>query len=119
MGSTGSAPQGIPIEVAPEAKDESDTELAILAAVRRGADRLTIVGGLGGRPDHLLANIVLLGHPALGDRPIELLDDKTRVTLLRGPARRRARRPGRRPRLAAAARPGGRGRHDERAALAA
>ena len=30
---------------------------------------------------------MLLGHPALGDRPIELLDDKTRVTLLRGPAR--------------------------------
>jgi thiamine pyrophosphokinase len=79
--------QGIPIEVAPAAKDESDTELAILAAIRRGADRLTIVGGLGGRPDHLLANIGLLGHPALSDRPIELLDDRTRVTLVRGPAR--------------------------------
>ena len=80
--------EAIPIEVAPEAKDESDTELAILAALRRGADRLTIVGGLGGRPDHLLANIGLLGHPALGDRPIELLDDRTRVTLVRGPGRR-------------------------------
>ncbi len=76
---------GVPIETASAAKDESDTELAIRAALARGADRLTIVGGLGGRPDHLLANIGLLALPGLADRPTELLDGATRVTLVRGP----------------------------------
>ncbi len=79
---------GIPIEAAAAAKDESDTELAVLAAVRRGADALTIVGGLGGRPDHLLANIGLLAHPALAVRRVELIDDRTRITLIRGPGER-------------------------------
>lgn len=78
---------GVPVETAPAAKDESDTELAVGAALARGADRLTIVGGLGGRPDHLLANIGLLGLPSLGGRPTTLLDGSTRLTLLRGPAR--------------------------------
>jgi len=76
---------GVPVEIAPTGKDESDTELAIRAALIRGADRLTIVGGLGGRPDHLLANIGLLALPELAGRPIELLDGATRVTLVRGP----------------------------------
>jgi thiamine pyrophosphokinase len=75
----------IPIEEASTTKDESDTELAILAALARGADRLTIVGGLGGRADHLLANIGLLALPALVGRSVELLDGSTRVTLIRGP----------------------------------
>jgi thiamine pyrophosphokinase len=78
---------GIPVEVAKEAKDESDTELAIRAALARGADALTIVGGLGGRPDHLIANVALLALDALGERPVELLDDRNRISLLRGPGR--------------------------------
>jgi thiamine pyrophosphokinase len=82
---------GIPVEVAPEAKDESDTELAIRAAVARGAGALTIVGGLGGRPDHLIANVALLALDALGERPVELLDARSRVSLLRGPGRRELR----------------------------
>jgi thiamine pyrophosphokinase len=35
---------GVAIDVAPADKDESDTELAVLAALARGADALTIVG---------------------------------------------------------------------------
>jgi thiamine pyrophosphokinase len=76
---------GVPVEIAPPAKDESDTELAIRAALARGADRLTIVGGLGGRPDHLLANIALLALPQLAGLPVALLDDRTRISLVRGP----------------------------------
>lgn len=74
---------GIPVEVAPTAKDESDTELAVRAALARGADALTIVGGLGGRPDHLLANIALLAMPELAELTAELLDGSTRVRLVR------------------------------------
>ena len=82
---------GIPVEVAPGAKDESDTELAIRAALARGADGLTIVGGLGGRPDHLIANVGLLALDELGQRPVELLDERSRISLLRGPGRRELR----------------------------
>ncbi len=79
---------GVPVEVAPTAKDESDTELAIRAALARGADALTIVGGLGGRPDHLLANVGLLALPELAGLSVVLLDDRTRVSLVRGPGSR-------------------------------
>jgi len=78
---------GVPIDLAPADKDESDTELAILAAVRAGATDLTILGALGGpRLDHALANVALLAHPALAGRTARLLDARTRVSLVVGPA---------------------------------
>lgn len=74
---------GVPIERAPTGKDESDTELAVLAAVARGATRLTILGAFGGpRLDHAFANVWLLAHPALTGRDAILLDATTRVRLL-------------------------------------
>jgi thiamine pyrophosphokinase len=36
-------------------KDETDTELGLLALAERGADRIVLAGGGGGRLDHLLA----------------------------------------------------------------
>ena len=80
--------RGVPVEAAPTAKDESDAELAVRAALARGVDAITIVGALGGRPDHLLANTGLLAMPALAGRPAELLDGSTRITLVRGPGTR-------------------------------
>jgi thiamine pyrophosphokinase len=78
---------GIALELAPVAKDESDTELAVAAAVRRGADRLTILGALGGpRLDHALANVWLLAHPGLAGREAVILDARTRIRLLAAPA---------------------------------
>jgi thiamine pyrophosphokinase len=76
--------RGIPIEQAPTDKDESDTELAVCAALARGADSITIVGGFGGRLDHLLANVGLLALAQLTGVPTQLLDATTRVTLIRG-----------------------------------
>jgi thiamine pyrophosphokinase len=74
---------GIPVELVAAAKDESDLELAVAAAIAQGAGRLTLLGALGGpRFDHALANAWLLAHPALGDRPAVLLDATTRVRLL-------------------------------------
>jgi thiamine pyrophosphokinase len=49
---------GIPLERTRPDKDESDTELAVAAALRLGADGVVVVGGLGGpRIDHALAKI--------------------------------------------------------------
>ena len=78
---------GVPIELVAADKDESDTELAMLAAVDRGATDVTILGGLGGpRLDHALANVALLGHPKLQGKTARILGDRSRVTLLSGPA---------------------------------
>jgi thiamine pyrophosphokinase len=77
---------GVPLERSRQDKDESDTELAILAALRRGVTGIVIVGGLGGaRIDHSLANISLLALPVLADRPAALLDARSRISLIRAP----------------------------------
>jgi thiamine pyrophosphokinase len=83
----GLAAAGVAIERAETDKDESDTELAVLAAVREGADTVTILGALGGvRIDHALANIGLLRHPALGDRPTWLYDEMaSRISVIGAP----------------------------------
>jgi thiamine pyrophosphokinase len=74
--------QEVPILRAAVDKDETDTELAILAACAEGADRITIVGALGGpRLDHELANVWLLAHPALADRDSRLVGARCRVRL--------------------------------------
>jgi thiamine pyrophosphokinase len=78
---------GVPIELVAEAKDESDLELAVIAAVERGAGAVTILGAFGGpRLDHGLANVLLLAHPRLADRTVVMLSPAARVRLLRAPA---------------------------------
>jgi thiamine pyrophosphokinase len=78
---------GVPMLVASQDKDESDTELAVREAIARGADGVVIVGGLGGnRIDHALANIGLLAMTELLDRAASLLDARSRITLVRAPA---------------------------------
>jgi thiamine pyrophosphokinase len=80
------AAAGTAVERSPTDKDETDTELALLAAIRRGAERLTILGALGGRRlDHELANLWLLAHPALGRVAATILDDTARIRLLQAP----------------------------------
>jgi thiamine pyrophosphokinase len=77
---------GLPIRRAPADKDESDTELALLAAARLGASKVTVLGAFGGRRlDHALANLWLLAHPALEGLELVLLDADARVTLLVAP----------------------------------
>jgi thiamine pyrophosphokinase len=79
--------EGIPVLRSPVDKDETDTELAVVAALERGATRLTILGAFGGpRLDHELANLAILALPALVGRPTVLLDPRARVRLLEAPA---------------------------------
>lgn len=77
---------GLPVRRAPADKDESDTELALLEAVRLGATRVTVLGAFGGpRLDHALANLWLLAHPALDGLEVVLLDAGARVTMVLAP----------------------------------
>jgi thiamine pyrophosphokinase len=58
---------GATIERHPAEKDMTDFELALAAARARGASRVVVIGGVGGRLDHFLANaLALVGRTAAG-----------------------------------------------------
>ncbi|MGH9026640.1 MAG: thiamine diphosphokinase [Acidimicrobiia bacterium] len=74
---------GTRIERHPSAKDATDLELALDAARAAGARRITIVGGHGGRLDHLLGNALLLAAPAFADIDLDALMGPARVVVVR------------------------------------
>jgi thiamine pyrophosphokinase len=76
---------GVPLERSPQDKDESDTELAIRAALRLGQEGVLILGALGGRIDHALANIGLLAMSELAGREAAILDARSRTVLISAP----------------------------------
>lgn len=67
---------GVDIRTFPPRKDETDLELALLEAVRRGADDITIAGALGGRLDHTLGNVYLLTMAQLRGRNVRIVDGR-------------------------------------------
>jgi len=71
------------IEQHPADKDATDLELALAAALRHGAGRIIVVGGGGGRMDHLLANAMLIASPAWADVDVEWLVDSARLLAIR------------------------------------
>lgn len=76
----------VEIRRVPRDKDETDSELALLTALERGAGRITVVGAFGGpRLDHELANVALLALPRSCGVDVALLDDRARVRLLARP----------------------------------
>ncbi len=52
-------------------KDATDLELAFDVARDRGVQRITVVGGAGGRLDHFLANVALLGAARFADLELD------------------------------------------------
>jgi thiamine pyrophosphokinase len=50
----------------PAAKDKTDGELAVEAAIKRGANEIILVGAFGGQFDHVLAHATLLHVIASG-----------------------------------------------------
>lgn len=66
----------------PVDKDETDLELALLYAVAHYPNDLLIFGAFGGRVDQTLANILLLAHPALAERRVELINNRERAWLV-------------------------------------
>jgi thiamine pyrophosphokinase len=61
-------------------KDESDTELALTAALAERPSSIVVLGALGGpRLDHALANLALLSLPELRDLDVRLVAADARV----------------------------------------
>ena len=78
---------GVRVTRHPAEKDATDTELALLDAVDAGATEIAILGAWGGRSDHALGTLSLLGHPRCVGVAVALLDEATRTRLLRAGAR--------------------------------
>lgn len=70
----------------PRKKDESDTQLAIDYAVKEGYDRIIIIGALGGRVDHCLANIFNLFSGSYDKAEIKIVSEDCEITVLKKPA---------------------------------
>jgi len=72
------------VERHPEAKDETDLELALDVALELGAGRIVVVADPGGRLDHLLGVVHLLGHPRYAHVEIDALLGQASVHVIRG-----------------------------------
>ncbi len=80
------AANGVAIARSPTDKDESDTELAIRAALDDDPAGIVILGAMGGpRTDHALANVGLLALPSLVGRGVILLGARSRIRLVQAP----------------------------------
>ena len=66
-------------------KDKSDTQLAIEYALDLGVKKIIVVGALGDRIDHSLANLFLLTSPFLKDIDIRILTDSSEIFIIRKP----------------------------------
>ena len=68
--------------VYPSKKDDSDTMLAIKHAVSKGFDDIVITCALGGRTDHLLANIQALAYAKGQGINASIVSEKETITVL-------------------------------------
>ncbi|MFN2166013.1 MAG: thiamine diphosphokinase, partial [Anaerolineae bacterium] len=67
----------------PRAKDETDLELALQYAVRQGAQEIVVLGALGGRLDHTVANILLLALPSLVGVSVRIVEGNQQALVAR------------------------------------
>ncbi len=70
----------------PSEKDETDAELAMDQMLKMGIDELVIVGGFGGRMDHLMGNIFLLDR--VKSVKAYMIDDINCLEMIKGPYER-------------------------------
>jgi thiamine pyrophosphokinase len=85
------AASGTEVERHPEAKDQTDLELALRAARARGARRIVVAGGYGGRLDHFLANALVLAGPAVDGVAVEWVTGDALITVVHAHAELRGR----------------------------
>lgn len=75
--------QGAEVRRFPQDKNETDLELALLAAASTDPRRIIITAALGGRLDQTLANIFLLNLPQLASIDTRIDDGRQEVMIVR------------------------------------
>ena len=71
----------VELHLHPPKKDATDLELALELALTRGASRISILGGTGGRLDHTLGNLFLLSRCLPAGIPACIMDQEQCVHL--------------------------------------
>jgi thiamine pyrophosphokinase len=75
---------GTRVERHPAAKDATDLELALDAALALAPERIVVVGSAGGRLDHLLGSLLLLADERYAGVRITAFLGSSRVDVVRG-----------------------------------
>ena len=76
----------VEFHIFPKAKDATDLELAVEAAKQHSPHEITILGGFGGRVDHLFGNVNVLVAATLSGINISMLDLHTKITVIQNTA---------------------------------
>ncbi len=75
---------GAAIERHPPAKDATDLELALDAAIALQPSQILVIGSAGGRLDHLLGSVLLLGDARYASATVDAYLGDNRVWVIRG-----------------------------------
>lgn len=86
--------EGTVVQAHPTDKDQSDLELALDEAVRRGATSVIVLGVGGGRLDHFLASLFLLADARFAAIDVDARWEGHRAAVVRSRARSFRGRPG-------------------------
>ena len=63
-------------------KDNTDTDIALQLAIKLKSSRITIMGALGRRMDHAIANIHILKDALEANIPCQMIDEHNRIYLI-------------------------------------
>ncbi len=91
---SGAVDPGIPLRRFPSEKDDTDTMLAIRAAIEEGFTEAVLYCALGGRLDHTLANLQSLSFALSHGLKLRIVTDDSEVRLLQNGSLRLPRREG-------------------------
>jgi thiamine pyrophosphokinase len=75
---------GVRVERYPEAKDATDLELALDAAIAMGPAQIVVLAGEGGRLDHALSTLLLIASERYAEAQVDALVGSAWVHVVRG-----------------------------------
>ncbi|MDI3534874.1 MAG: thiamine pyrophosphokinae [Thermosediminibacterales bacterium] len=76
------AAKGVTVLRYPSKKDKTDTHIAVDLAVEKGAQEILLIGAMGDRFDHTLANLFLLSSVAEKGIKVRMLNEKNDVYII-------------------------------------
>lgn len=80
--SLGFVPQGEHVQVHPKQKDDTDMMLAVKLGLSKGYRKFILLGGIGGRFDHTMANVQVLAYLHKHGATGTLIGDATDIFLI-------------------------------------
>ncbi len=76
-----SIPSSTEVVQLPVEKDDTDTMFCLKYGIEKGYDTFMVLGGLGGRLDHTMANLQTMNYAIEQEKEIQFIDGKNQATL--------------------------------------